>query len=151
MIFPILFCCYCQQNDPNAAAPQEYIIPQFLVRWVQENNKLYSGIKYPSIRIEGANYEGEFYNLIIPPIDIKDEGFCDKLKSSLLMSDVCSGSVHAMEINDFFLSEFPKIGVVNNLVKKIDWGSGSEYYEHTEVGKMEFYIKHKLDSIDIPF
>lgn len=151
MIFPLLFCCYCIQNDPDAAAPQEYIIPQFLVRWVQENNRLYSGIKYPSTRINGLNYEGEFYNLIVPPIEIKDEGVCDKLKNRLHMSDVCSGSIHKLEIEDFFVTEYPKFGSINDSVKKIDWIAGSELYELTEVGKMEFYIKHKLVSKSIPF
>ncbi len=148
LVYPLLLCCYCEQNDPAAAAPQEYIIPQFLVRWVIDNNIIFSGIKYQSTRIHNPNYKGEFFNLIVPPLEIKDIGYCAKLKKQFLMSEPCSATLSQKEIADYYKSEFAKIGYINNQVSTIEWNSGMELYEKTEIGQMEFYIKNELQ-IDI--
>lgn len=151
MSYPLMLCCYSQQNDGTAAAPDEYIIPQLLVRWVKANNMLYAGIKYPSTRIDNPNFVGAFYNLIVYPKKITDVGYCEELKQSFLISDVCCAINHQSEIDDFYKSSFGKFGQINPDVTAIDWLTKKVDYNLNEVGKMEFYLKHKLISGKIPF
>jgi len=143
LIYPFLFCCYSQQNTPSAAAAQEYIIPQFLLKWVRDTNRSISGIRYPSTRIDNPHYHGTFYNLIIPPIVVEDSGICPELRKKFQMSEVAGYTQNEAEIRAFYLMEFSKSGIVNPDITSIDWKSLLEMYNTSEIGQMEFYLKNR--------
>jgi len=112
LLYPLLLCCYSQKNSP-AAAPQEYIIPQLLLRWVKDKGSFLAGIKYPSTRISGPHYDGSFYNLILPPLEIQDFGFCESLKEMFKMTEVCGHVQAEPAITAFYGANFSPPAHVN--------------------------------------
>jgi hypothetical protein len=153
LLFPLLFACYTLNKANDSAAPQEYIIPQMLTKWISESNKLYAGIRYPTTKIgaKNLNYEGKFYNYILPVIQYENEGFCPVLKNKLNISDVCSNFIHNIEILDFYKKEFNNYVKVNNEINSIEWGTTKFNYDISDIGKMEFYLKNKLITQKINF
>ncbi len=153
LLFPLLFACYTLNNSSDSAAPQEYIVPQMLTKWISESNKLYAGIRYPTTKInsKNLNYEGKFYNFILPVIQYENEGFCPILKNKLNISKVCSNLIHNHEILEYYNSDFPNFGKVNDEINSIEWETTKSIYDTSEIGKMEFYIKNKLISEKINF
>jgi RES domain len=153
LLFPLLLGCYTFKKDPDAAAPQEYIVPQLLTRWISEVNKLYLGIRYPTTKINALNknFNGRFYNYVIPVRQYENEGFCKVLKNKLKISPVCSNIIHNSQINDYYNNEFSQKGFVNSEVKTIEWKNAQETYDTSEIGKMEFFLRHQLPVERITF
>jgi hypothetical protein len=141
LLYPLLFCCYSQQNTSSAIAAQEYLIPQFLLKWVQKNNKFISGIRYPSTRIDNPHFDGVFYNLVLPPIKREDVGICPELRALFQMSDVVGAELHKIDIDRLYATTFPVAGSVNPAIISIEWKGLLEGYNTSEIGKMEFFLK----------
>ena len=148
LLYPLLLCCFTQRNG-GGAAPPEYIVPQYLLRWVMES-PFYSGIKFPSTRTRSAHFQGNFYNLVIPPIEVLDTGYCPKLKNMFLISDVCGFTEHAAAIDGYYTDNFAPLTRVNPEVESIDWQSRLEIYDTSDLGRMEFYLKNQ-PVVPIPF
>jgi hypothetical protein len=151
LLFPLLLACYTIQEGNGVVVPPEYIIPQFLTKWVRDNNRLTQGIKYSSTKISKPPFSGTFYNLIIPTINVKEEGYCDELKKLFQMSDVCSGELHKADFDTTYNAEFFLGMNINPMIDKVELDNVISEYNATELGKMEFFLNRKLSVNKISF
>ena len=119
--------------------------------WVKRNIKLSQGIRYSSTKIIQPPFKGDFYNLVLPPIEIKDEGYCSELKRYFSMSPVCSGSIHKLQYENYFLTQYTPSVLINANVEIVEWNRNVLEYHETDIGKMEFYLKNNLPSAAIKF
>jgi len=88
--WPLVFACSITTEEKNNTFKPEYIIPQILLQYVRRNENIH-GIKYFSNSI---NYNeqnvGEFYNIAIPVVEMKEKGHCNLLKGAFNMSESIS-------------------------------------------------------------
>jgi hypothetical protein len=141
IIYPLLLCCNTQRME-DKPAPSEYIIPQFLLRWIKRSGGLLYGIKYPSTRFLTPPNEGTFYNIVIPPVVDCDRGHCEKLKKLLKLSQPCGITQHLVDAENYFAARHVTSNPINENVQKVEWEGAVSEYEKIELGKMEFYLRH---------
>ncbi len=88
--WPLVFACSITTEEKNNNFKPEYIIPQILLQYVRRNENIH-GIKYFSNSI---NYNeqniGEFYNIAIPVVELKEKGHCNLLKGAFYMTESIS-------------------------------------------------------------
>ncbi len=98
MIWPLIASCSYKVKHNNASFKAEYIIPQFLLQWVNERNDFddekhqIDGIKYNSTHLKDThnkNY-GEISNIVLPVKSNLSEGYCMKLLDYFNVSDPIS-------------------------------------------------------------
>lgn len=91
MILPIVTACSIKvhPDHENNDFKEEYLIPQLLMRYVQERSD-FQGIRFYSTRIntaDPAHHKGQ-YNLVLPTKRTTHEGYDENLKKLFLMTDV---------------------------------------------------------------
>lgn len=86
-LWPLIACCSIKVQNHNHSFKPEYIIPQLLLQWIREKRNI-DGIIYSSTHIDNRKIipEGEFYNLVLPVKEDKDEGYCKKLLETFEVS-----------------------------------------------------------------
>lgn len=153
LLFPLHLSCFTMYNEEDKKVG-EYIIPQFFLEWLRDTSSQFDGIQYPSTRINSDKFKRHFYNVVLPPKNIKKEGFCDYLKGVLFnMSEVCSWRHYKEEIQEFFYKNFSSTNGINVNVSHVEWplGGDSTQYENTELGQMEFYLVRRVKAEKIDF
>jgi hypothetical protein len=86
MTYPLIAACSLIKGDKSGDYfVAEYIVPQMLLLWVQNNN-ICNGIAYPSASQSGETRESTSYNVAIPARLIKEQGHCSKLKKEFRVS-----------------------------------------------------------------
>lgn len=89
--FPLLISCSVSKMNDNSFVP-EYIIPQFLLQWIVNQNEV-DGIRYFSNRIIGKTFPivlGSEANIVIPIKTSADSGYCEKLVSKIKLTNPIS-------------------------------------------------------------
>jgi hypothetical protein len=93
MILPIVTACSIKvhPDHENNDFKEEYIIPQLLMRYVQERAD-FQGIRFYSTQIDTADpaHHRDQYNLVLPTKMIAPEGYDKNLKKLFWMTDVVS-------------------------------------------------------------
>lgn len=88
--WPIVFACSIKTENKENNFKPEYIIPQILLQYVSKNID-YHGIKYFSNNIDYSKKNaGVFYNVAIPVLERKENGFCRILKKAFKMTESVS-------------------------------------------------------------
>ncbi|WP_405296555.1 hypothetical protein [Algibacter sp. Ld11] len=91
MIWPIVFACSVRVRNYDDFFKPEYIIPQLLLQWVREDNRI-DGISYQTTHINFTESlsEGEFLNIVLPVKENKTKGLCAVLESKFQMTEATS-------------------------------------------------------------
>lgn len=143
--FPISIACSIKVKDRNANFKPEYIIPQMLLEYVIQNNRI-DGIKFPSTKINYNNLKNvPAYNYIFPIKKSQDFDYCPILKEKFILSEPSSLELEELLNNpvkqptilysDEEFSEQPeKIKIVEN--------DEREYY-NTSFGKLDKILEEK--------
>lgn len=88
--WPLIFVCSIRTEEKDNTFKPEYIIPQILMQFVRRNENIH-GIKYFSNNIDYSKQNiGNFYNIAIPVIEMKEKGYCNLLKGAFNMTESIS-------------------------------------------------------------
>jgi hypothetical protein len=79
--WPIIAACSIKVSNDEDTFKPEYIIPQLLLQWVNNNQETVDGLIYNSTHIENKKLttEGEVFNVVVPVRENKDKGHCKYL------------------------------------------------------------------------
>jgi hypothetical protein len=151
--WPLSFICSLPVANENASFKQEYIFPQFLLRWVRFEEGV-DGIKYFSVKANPYNKEdfAQFTNYVFPPKIIDNGNYCSHLKDSFKLTDPVSIEMFkAADPNFIFITEEwlknVKYKVWNDILR-LELIKGFQMpYTHTIFGKLEVFMQN----IDVDF
>jgi hypothetical protein len=107
LIYPIILACHCKlkyipEYPGQIQFKSEYIVPQLMMQWFKNSEKMVDGIRYLSCTAfdSGISENDNFYNYVIPAIDSeKEEGYCDELSSLFSVSEVYSNIGKLKNVN----------------------------------------------------
>jgi len=119
MMWPLIASCSIKVKNPTNHFKPEYIVPQLLLQWIRNHKDVFNvqGIKFSSTHIdlnEKKKTIGNFYNLVIPVSDNKENGYCDRLSEGFKMSDVLSWQLHQFSLGA------PGVRISYNINKEIN-------------------------------
>lgn len=91
LMWPLIAVCSIKVQDVDDFFKPEYIVPQLLLQWIR-NHETVVGIKFSSTHIDlnSSESEGEFYNVVIPVVENKEEGYCSVVSEMFKSTDVLS-------------------------------------------------------------
>lgn len=91
VILLIVAACSVTNLDGDAVFKQDYIIPQILMLWVRRNillnNNSICGIVYDTCSEIIDSRKWNAWNLVIPAMQINEEGYCDQLTTAFYVSE----------------------------------------------------------------
>ena len=112
--WPLIMASSLKVNKPANPFIPEYIIPQLLLMWIRASGDDIGGIKYSSshIPLSNLNYNGKFFNVVIPCKDVGPTGYCSYLRRLLKMTyPICNISEEVeMKKNDFDINTIEENG-----------------------------------------
>lgn len=148
MTWPLIACCSIKVKDYTDIFKPEYIIPQLLLQWVRDNDRL-DGIRYKSTHIEPALYmqDGELTNLVLPVKGNKEKGHCDKLIDTFESTEVVSWQIHEFSVGgENFMFNSNELDYIDNKLPKLELIKGRKYpYSYSVLGRLEYYLD-KMDT-----
>lgn len=143
MLFPLIACCSVKVKNPEDTFKPEYIIPQLLLQWVRNNDRI-DGIKYKSTHLTSELYkqEGELSNLVIPVKNNQAKGYCKHSKSLFEMTEVVSWQLHEYALGgQFFSFNREELKSIDDKLPKLEFIKGATYpYSYSILGKLEYYL-----------
>ncbi len=107
LMWPFIVACSIKVKNHSSSFKPEYIIPQLLLQWVR-NNKMISrnnnqphGIKFSSTHIDlnETKSKGDFFNIVIPVIENKEMGYCNKVSNLFQMTEVLSWQLYEFSMS----------------------------------------------------
>ncbi|MCF6319002.1 MAG: hypothetical protein L3J83_06950 [Proteobacteria bacterium] len=103
MIWLLVFASSVRVRNREDNFKPEYIIPQLLLQWVRENDKI-DGISYQTTHIDFKKSlsEGESLNIVLPVKENKITGLCSKLKSKFTMTESTSVQLNQCSTDGLF-------------------------------------------------
>lgn len=139
MLWPLIFTTSIKVKNNEDTFKPEYIIPQLLLQWVRNSQKL-DGIMYQTTHIDFRNYcfDGEFINVVLPVKENKTEGLCNILKemfemttaTSIQLNDLSSGNL--VDGSNFIDPN------VNKKIRNLEIVKGRVFpYNHSKLGELE--------------
>lgn len=144
MTFPLILACSIKVKNSNDIFKPEYIIPQILLQWIRENDKI-DAIKYSSTHIKKSEIklEGDLYNLVMPVKENKDKGLCSILSNKFETTEAISKQLIDFTYGgiDFYEGSIEKIKIAKK-IPKIEIINGTKtWYSNSILGKMEFLLE----------
>lgn len=141
MTWPLIAACSIKVKQPTDTFKPEYIIPQLLLQWIRENKEL-DGIKYNSSHVETGKLKskGQFYNLVLPVKESKDEGYCNLLANTFEITETISWQLMEYAIGgQTFIGDDGN--TINEKIPTIEIIKGRKYpYSYSALGNMESYL-----------
>jgi len=141
--FPLTLACTIKVHNIEASFKPEYIIPQMLLEYVINNDKI-DGIKFPSTKVNYQSLtEVESYNYVFPVRTNKKEGLCDKLTSLFKLTDPTSLEMEELLNNPvnpitYLYGGIPKPELKIQITEGMD-----HFYFNTSFGKIENILENK--------
>jgi hypothetical protein len=140
--WPILLAATVRKLEPAPEHPDEYVIPQLLMRWTQRSDR-FLGIRFfTSKEDRSTNSQDWSVNLALPARMIKNSGYCDFLKSRVR----CTVPERLSLMNEKSLQDL----VTREAGDRRQWAMGRymlqwpdhglEEYSRTVFGKMEYWL-----------
>ncbi|MDX2361995.1 MAG: RES domain-containing protein [Crocinitomicaceae bacterium] len=142
MAWPVIAACSFKVGNASDAFKPEYIIPQLLLQFVQQNPDIH-GVKFSSTHIDlnNENMNGQMYNLAIPVRENTPSGHCPQLTKMFHSTEVLSSQVVDLSSGDGQMwaphEEVKKRTQTIELIK----GIGTQY-PYTKFGIMESTLLH---------
>ena len=145
MIWPLIFACSIKVRNNDAIFKPEYIIPQLLLQWVRSNGDI-DGIRYWSTLVKQLpkRFKGEYFNLVLPIKESKDEGLCSELCRKFESTEIISWQTYQLSLG----GTYPIMPLDSNIKDKIDLKMDylelikgmKNPYSSSVFGKMEMYL-----------
>jgi hypothetical protein len=92
-IFPLIISCTIKVLNPKATFKPEYIIPQLLLQYLRNSDKI-DGIMYPSSKLQypegGFGFQEVFYNYVFPVKSNCEVGYCPELINQFSITEPTS-------------------------------------------------------------
>jgi hypothetical protein len=86
IIWPLIAACSLIRRHPGTPFVPEYIIPQFLLQWVQREKDL-DGIRYFSTKLAAMDRaQGRAFNFVFPVRQKAPQGICGGLQDSFALT-----------------------------------------------------------------
>jgi hypothetical protein len=151
IIWPLVACCSIKVRDHNDDFKPEYIIPQLLLQWI--NKEKLHGIKYSSTHIDlkNENFNGSFFNIVLPVRSFSDRGYCKELESLFVMTQVLSMQLRQFSTvsNRFYGQESIRTNV-NLDIQSLELIKGvPQSYSETQFGILEHSLNFlKTDNLN---
>lgn len=145
MTWPLIFLCSIRVKNTDDVFKPEYIVPQLLLQWVRENKNI-DGIRYWSTHVDQdpTNFNGEFYNIVLPVKDNKNYGLCDSLCKKFQITEIVSWQLHEFALGGFNainLTNNPQDKIIDSKMEYLELISGMKYkYSYSVFGKIEKYL-----------
>lgn len=144
MTFPIIMCCSVKVKDPSDTFKPEYIIPQLLLQWIRNNDRL-DGIQYKSTHITSRvfNDNTELINIVLPVKTSEDNGICNRLTSYFESTEVVSWNLYEFAMGgQIFLYGDMDAQIVNKKIPNLEIIDGKKYpYFYSTLGRLEYYLE----------
>lgn len=144
MTFPLIMCCSVKVKDRTDTFKPEYIIPQLLLQWIRNNDRL-DGIQYKSTHITSKvfNENTELINIVLPVKTNSSNGICTKLTSYFESTDVVSWNLYEFATGgQIFLYGDKDAQIVNKKIPNLEIINGKKYpYFYSTLGKLEYYLE----------
>lgn len=143
MTFPLIACCSVKVKDYSDTFKPEYIIPQLLLQWIRENDRI-DGIRYKSTHIAPELYKqkGELSNLVLPVKENNHKGHCSQLTEMFESTEVVSWQLHEFALGgQTFWGNKDEYDQVDKKLPELELIKGRKYpYSYSVLGKMELYL-----------
>ncbi len=149
--FPIHLLCNIKVKSRESIFKPEYIFPQFLMQWINEND--ISCVQYISTQLNFNHFDNKlffcFCNLAIPAKTTNKSGSCEYLKKEIKLTDAISWPTllasypdlkfPSIEKNNFdsFTKNLQEIEIIKNHKVK---------YSDTIFGKMENFLIDNMEA-----
>ena len=144
MTFPLIMCCSVKVKDTTDPFKPEYIIPQLLLQWIRNNDRL-DGIQYKSTHItsEIFNENTELINIVLPVKSSLNNGVCAKLADYFEATDVISWNLYQFAIGgQKFLYNEKEVEIVNKRIPNLEIVARKKYpYSYSTLGNLEYYLE----------
>lgn len=147
MTWPFIACCSVKVKNSEDTFKPEYIIPQLLLQWIRNNDKL-DGIRFQSTSINTDLFKssGDLSNIVIPVKENKITGYCPSLLNMFESTEVISWQLHeyALGGSDLMFSS-DDLKYIDEKIPKVEFIKGRQYpYSYSVLGTLEHY----LDNMD---
>lgn len=139
VIFPLIISCSIINKGNNDPFKEEYIIPQILIEWI--NNEIgVDAIRYYSVSLPDYDLDNYLYTNYVFPVknSIRNIGYCDSLSKMFELTKPISWNF-AKSISGRTKAPSEKQRFDFNIINQ------TRSYKHTEFGHME----QILDSMDL--
>ncbi|WP_369049555.1 RES domain-containing protein [Tenacibaculum sp. UWU-22] len=144
MTFPLILCCSVKVRDTSDTFKPEYIIPQLLLQWIRNNDRI-DGIQYKSTHITSKvfNENSELLNIVLPVKTNENKGICKKLVNYFECTDVVSWNLYQFATGgQIFIYSKADGDIVNKKIPKLELIEGKQYpYFYSTLGKLEHYLE----------
>lgn len=143
MTWPLIACCSVKVKDYSHPFRSEYIIPQLLLQWVREEERI-DGIRFSTthIDIHKSGSKGDFSNLVLPVKKNNEKGFCSRLASMFEISNTLSWQMHEHAIGgQGVIYNRADFTTLDTRIQKLELIEGRSYpYSYSILGKLEHYL-----------
>ena len=151
---PLIAACSIKVNKEDGAFKPEYIFPQFLMQWINENE--ISCVQYISTQLQFNHINNNlffyFSNLAIPAKTSEKSGYCNFLKKEIKLTDTVSWPTLLASYPNL---NFPKLDTNNfdNLMKKMQEieiiKNQKVKYSETIFGIMESFLIDNMEATSL--
>lgn len=141
-LWPLLMASTVQKLQPAPDEPPEYVIPQFLMRWVLKRKDLL-GIRYFTSKFDRATNSNDVsINVVLPARTTnKPDGFCDFLIDRVRCTPPQSFDDAASAPDEtLFREEAADIRETAAGRCMVEWAGSLRHYQETPFGRMEYWL-----------
>jgi hypothetical protein len=141
-LWPLLMASTVQKLEPAPDEPAEYVIPQFLMRWVLKRRDLL-GIRYFTSKFDRATNSNDVsINVVLPTRTMnKIDGFCDFLIDRVRCTPPQSfDDVAKAPGETLFTREAADRRQAAQGRYMIEWQGSLWEYQQTPFGRMEYWL-----------
>lgn len=152
MTFPLIMCCSVKVRNQSDTFKPEYIIPQLLLQWIRNNDRILDGIQYKSTHISSKDFteNSELINIVLPVKTNNKSGLCTKLVKYFESTESISWNL--LEIasgGETYLYNKEEAELINKKIPFLGIVEGKKYpYFGSILGKLEYYLE---SSKTLPF
>ncbi len=143
MTWPLIACCSVKVKNPIAPFKSEYIIPQLLLQWVRNDERI-GGIRYTSthIDIHSTDSEGDFSNVALPVRTSSKKGHCPRLKKLFAITEPISWQLKQYASGGgLFLHNRNEYDPINEKIPRLELIKGRAYpYSYSVLGELELFL-----------
>lgn len=153
LTWPIIFACSIRVKNPNDIFKPEYILPQLLLQWVRDHDKI-DCIRYFSTNISkhDSKSTGNFSNYVFPVKKTKLKGYCPLLTGVFDRTEILSWQSYQMATGgQTFIYKSSEFASINAKIPNLEIIKNRPYpYSNSVLGRLEYYLD-KMDTSPIEF
>lgn len=141
VFFPLTLACSIKVRQAKGNFKPEYIIPQLLLQYINENPD-YDGLKYSSSKVDYSKLHNmTSYNYVFPVKKIKAQGYCDNLENLFHCTQPTSLNLEEIVHNPVGTSHSMPPSTDDRQIELIE--DLRSPYTRTSFGKLEHNLKNR--------